>query len=164
LQIEPTRQLIHKLSELEIKLQEQHVHLFADTRKVLAHLKSKRLKLGLVTNTSLATTQVPDILSIREFFDVVVFSYLIGILKPEPGIYLAACEQLGVAPTACLFVGDGNDRELDGAHSVGMRTVMVGKQRHELVRAEQSTLYDYRIEKLSELLPIVDILLTELPQ
>jgi len=160
LQIEPSRHIIHKLSELEIKLQERHVHLFADTRDVLSHLKDKGVKLGLVTNTSLATGTVPDILSIRDFFDVVVFSYAVGVLKPEAGIYLAACERLGIAPTTCLFVGDGNDRELDGARDVGMRTVMVGKQRHELVRAEQSTLCDYRVENLTELIPIVEGLLT----
>ena len=156
--VEPTKHLVRKLSELETQLQEQHVHLFPDTRDVLACVKRKGLKLGLVTNTSLATANVPDILSIQEFFDTVVFSYAVRMLKPEAGIYRTACERLRVDPMACLYVGDGNDRELDGARDVGMHTVMVGTQRHELVQAEQSTLFDHRIQTLGELLPLVDIL------
>lgn len=154
------RSLICRLAQLEVELQEQCVHLFPDAREVLMHLANKGLKLGLVTNTSLTTSEVPEILSIRVFFDVVVFSYAVGVRKPNPEIYLAACERLVVPPSACLFVGDGNDCELDGAHEVGMRTVMVGKERHHLVRAEQSTSCDYRIQNLSELIPIVETILT----
>lgn len=150
--------LIRKLSELEIQLQEQHVHLFTDAKDVLTHLESQGLKLGLVTNTSLATGNVPNILSIQAFFDTIVFSYAVGITKPEAGIYLAACERLGVTPETCLFVGDGNDRELDGARGVGMHTLMVGQQRHELLRTEQSSSYDYQVERLSQLIPIAKAL------
>jgi putative hydrolase of the HAD superfamily len=158
-QVALTYVLIRKLSELEIQLQEQHVHLFIDAQDTLARLKSQGLRLGLVTNTSLATGNVPNILSIQAFFDTMVFSYAVGITKPEAGIYLAACERLGVAPEACLFVGDGNDRELDGARHVSMRTLMVGQQRHEQLRTEQSNSCDYRVEHLRELVPIVETLL-----
>ncbi|MFQ6100140.1 MAG: HAD family hydrolase [Anaerolineae bacterium] len=154
--VDPTRQLIHRLSQLELDLQEQQVHLFPDTREVLMRLKNKGLKLGLVTNASLSTREVPKILSIRTLFDTVVFSYAIGVRKPDPEIYLTACKRLTVLPSACLFVGDGNDRELDGAREVGMCTVMVGTKRDELVRAEQGILCDYCIQTLSELIPIVE--------
>lgn len=41
-------------------------------------------------------------------------------MKPDPAIYLLACRRLGVAPEDCVFVGDGGDRELEGAAAVGM--------------------------------------------
>jgi putative hydrolase of the HAD superfamily len=154
--VDLTQPLIRRLSQLEANLQEQRVHLFEDTRKVLTHLRDAGLKLGLVTNTSLTTREVPEILSIRAIFDVVIFSYVTGARKPDRTIYLAACEQLAVAPSACLFVGDGNDRELDGAKEVGMRTVMVKTNRHELVRSEQSNSCDFRIQNLTELIPLVE--------
>jgi putative hydrolase of the HAD superfamily len=155
LSVEPTKLLIRQLSELEIELQEQRIRLFKDTYKVLELLKGKGLKLGLVTNASLATREVPEILSINCFFDAIVFSYTIGVCKPEPEIYLAACERLMVSPSACLFVGDGNDCELDGAHRLGMQTVMITTNRHELIRTEQSSSFDYRVQNLSKLIPIV---------
>lgn len=157
--VHPTPQLVDRLSQLESDLQIRGVQLFPEAREVLVCLKSKGLKLGLVTNSSLVTADVPDILSIRSFFDVTVFSYAVGVRKPDLQIYTMACEQLAVAPSACLFVGDGNDRELDGAREAGLRTVMVMTQRHELLRAEQSRSWDYRIQNLRGLIPIVETLL-----
>lgn len=161
LHVEPTKSLIRKLSELEVELQEQHVHLFADTWSVLTQLKNAALKIGMVTNTSLGTANVPDILGIREFFDTIIFSYAVGMIKPEAGIYRVACERLSVDAPTCMFIGDGNDLELDGAHDMGMQTVMVGKPRDESLQGEQSTSFDYRIRTLSELVPIVYTLLSE---
>jgi putative hydrolase of the HAD superfamily len=57
--------------------------------------------------------------------DVAVFSSDVGLRKPEPEIYLHACERLGVEPAACLYVGDGSYGELSGAAALGMRAVLV---------------------------------------
>jgi putative hydrolase of the HAD superfamily len=47
----------------------------------------------------------------------------VGVCKPDPRIYRAACEQLKVDPRECLYVGDGGSRELTGAAAVGMTPV-----------------------------------------
>jgi putative hydrolase of the HAD superfamily len=57
--------------------------------------------------------------------DVLVFSSEVGLRKPDPAIYLAASDRLGVDPTACLYVGDGSNRELTGAAAVGMTPVRI---------------------------------------
>ena len=41
-------------------------------------------------------------------------------LKPSPAGYLAAAERLGVAPEACLVVGDRDDADGEAARSAGM--------------------------------------------
>ncbi|MGF6534284.1 FMN phosphatase YigB (HAD superfamily)/uridine kinase [Paraburkholderia sp. GAS206C] len=48
----------------------------------------------------------------------------LGFLKPDPDFYLAALSVLGVAAERCLYIGDGNDRELEGAKSVGLEAVL----------------------------------------
>jgi putative hydrolase of the HAD superfamily len=45
--------------------------------------------------------------------------------KPEPAIYLYACERLKVEPAGCLYCGDGSYRELTGASAVGMTAVEI---------------------------------------
>ena len=39
-------------------------------------------------------------------FDVIVESSKAGVRKPDPRIYRMACEQLGVAPAACVYLDD----------------------------------------------------------
>ena len=40
--------------------------------------------------------------------------------KPDPHIYQHAYKNLDVAPSDCIFIGDGNSDELQGAAQVGM--------------------------------------------
>lgn len=50
----------------------------------------------------------------------------VGVLKPEPAIFQMALEQLGVPSADSLFVDDRSEN-LDGAHSIGMRTVLIAR-------------------------------------
>jgi phosphoglycolate phosphatase-like HAD superfamily hydrolase len=52
-----------------------------------------------------------------------VFSYEVGVIKPDQEIYTYACERLGVAPGDAWFVGDGGSDELRGARAAGLRPV-----------------------------------------
>ena len=45
---------------------------------------------------------------------VVIFD-LFETLVSDPHIYQHACKNLGVAPSDCIFIGDGNSDELRGA-------------------------------------------------
>ena len=49
-----------------------------------------------------------------------VFSFAVGLAKPEPAIYSLALERLGVAAQAAVFVGDGESDELAGASRAGL--------------------------------------------
>ena len=42
---------------------------------------------------------------------------------PDPAIYLAVCTFLQVAPTDCIYVGDGGDGELPAAANLGMSVI-----------------------------------------
>jgi putative hydrolase of the HAD superfamily len=57
--------------------------------------------------------------------DVTVFSSETGLRKPDPEIYMATCEGLGVAPERCLYCGDGAYGELSGATAVGMTAYLI---------------------------------------
>ena len=63
--------------------------------------------------------------------DVEVFSSETGLRKPDPRIYLAASEGLGVDATRCVYVGDGSYGELTGAAEVGMHAVLISDPTEE---------------------------------
>ncbi len=48
-----------------------------------------------------------------------------GAAKPEPSIFLAACERLGCAPHEVLHVGDHIEMDVLGAARAGLRTAWV---------------------------------------
>jgi epoxide hydrolase-like predicted phosphatase len=59
----------------------------------------------------------------EELFDVTVISGEVGLRKPEPEIYELCARQLGVPPSACVFVDDLAPN-VTGAAAVGMVGVL----------------------------------------
>lgn len=57
-----------------------------------------------------------------ELCDVVVYSHEEGCLKPDPRIYHAVCDRLGVAPEAAVLLDDVQEN-VDGAIAVGMKAI-----------------------------------------
>lgn len=54
-----------------------------------------------------------------DLFEATVISGDVGLHKPQPEIYLLACERLGVEPSDCVFVDDLREN-VAGADAVGM--------------------------------------------
>lgn len=90
-------------------------------RDLLVRLK-KQHRIGLVSNFD-DTETVYHVLKregVAPFFDAVIISSEIGLRKPRPEIFLAACEKIGVAPAECLFIGDSFENDVVGAKRLGM--------------------------------------------
>ncbi len=87
---------------------------------MLNEVTASGIRIGLISNTD--GSEVLDWASspLVPFFEVTIFSHAVGIVKPDPHIYQHACKNLDVAPSDCIFVGDGNSDELRGAAQVGM--------------------------------------------
>ena len=93
--------------------------------EVLARLRADGYRLGLISMCAPDAPAMWRASPLEGTVDVEVFSCDVGLRKPDPEIYLLATERLGVAPQACLYVGDGSYRELSGAAAVGMRPVLI---------------------------------------
>jgi putative hydrolase of the HAD superfamily len=99
--------------------------IFEDVLPVLDELRSRGLKLGLVSNTGR---------NLDEFMrhhgldvDAAVSSGAHGKTKPHPTIFQAALELLGVEPEAAIMVGDSIEDDVEGAKAVGMRAVLLDR-------------------------------------
>ncbi|HKQ98651.1 MAG TPA: HAD family hydrolase, partial [Candidatus Polarisedimenticolia bacterium] len=96
-------------------------------------------------------------LGLAPYFAAAIWSFRVGVAKPDPAIYRAASEALGVPPDTCVFVGDGNAAELDGARAVGMRAVRIERPFSlSAYRKAESRTFDASIgdlRRLADLLP-----------
>ncbi|GAA1596285.1 MULTISPECIES: HAD family hydrolase [Kribbella] len=95
----------------------------AATLDTLATFKAAGWRIGLVSNITAETQLQWPGSPLAPYFETTAFSAEVGAAKPEPAIYLAACNALGVEPADCLYVGDGSDGELAGAAALGMYVV-----------------------------------------
>lgn len=152
------QELVRELADWERALQEEQVRKLPGCDEVLATLSDRGLKLALGTNTSSVSKTVLRILEIEHWFDAILYSFECNLVKPNPAFYTRIAELLRLAPNKCIFVGDGNDRELDGAKDTGMLAVRVGTSRDAQLSSKQSTRYDYEIAELAALIPLINSL------
>ena len=60
----------------------------------------------------------------------------VGLHKPQPEIYLLACERLGVEPAAAVFVDDLREN-CAGAEAVGMTAILHRDTPETIARLEE---------------------------
>lgn len=94
---------------------------------LLETLRERGLKTGLVANAWPDPPRVlradAEALGLAPLLDAMVWAAEAGARKPDPAIFLRACDELGVAPEAALHVGDDLVADVQGAAAVGMTTV-----------------------------------------
>jgi HAD superfamily hydrolase (TIGR01509 family) len=108
------------LSYLEKEAILHSVTLLPGIRELLEHLNEIGKKLALISNASSAGLIIVDQLNLRHLFQELVFSFSEKMWKPNPQIYLLACDRLKVDPDHCAFVSDGDGGELSGALRAGL--------------------------------------------
>ena len=92
---------------------------FSDVKATLAALRAGGVKVGIVSDTGWDIRVPLRHAGIDDVIDAYALSYEVGVIKPAPEIFLAACSQLGVAPDRALMVGDNSVPD-SGALGVGM--------------------------------------------
>ncbi len=113
-------------------------------------------RLGLITVCSEDVEALWPGSAFDGLFDAEIFSSRIGISKPDPRIYLACCEELGVEPREAVFVGDGANDELEGARRVGMRAILIHKRGQDPMWPEVQTWDGPRVTSIPEVLEVLE--------
>jgi putative hydrolase of the HAD superfamily len=128
----------------------------AETLGVLEQLKAQGLRLGLVSNVSLLPELMREDLTklrILPLLDASTFSSEVGTRKPDPRIFRAVLDPLGVQPERAVFVGDRVTDDIGGARTIGMRGVLTREFRQEDPGEIQP---DRVIERLAELPAVLE--------
>ncbi len=126
--------------------------------ETLGALRSRGFPLGLISMCGPGTPEMWRASRLAGLVDVEVFSSEVGLRKPDPAIYLYACERLDVDPPDCLYCGDGSYRELTGATELGMTAVEIRDPNVDittLLNAEPDDWAGARVADLRELLTMV---------
>ncbi len=98
--------------------------LFPDTLPCLTALQA-HYRLGLLSNGS----RLPEKVGLGQYFESVVFAQDHRVAKPDKGIFEVVERQLGVAPGACVLVGDHPLYDVVGAKRAGWAAVWIDRER-----------------------------------
>jgi FMN phosphatase YigB (HAD superfamily) len=88
---------------------------------LLDYLRSRNLRLGVISNCLAEDVAGWARCSLASRFDCAVFSFDVGLAKPDPAIYIEATRRLQVDASQTWFIGDGGSDELTGAMQAGLR-------------------------------------------
>ncbi len=119
------------------------VTLYPDAEKVLPLLKTRGLKMGIVTNG--LQSDVKEILpkvKLHNFFDVVVVIDTLNKMKPDVEVFHHALQMLKTAPSNAIFVGDEIETDYKGAHRSGLTAYLIDRD---------DSVHDESLNKLSSL-------------
>ena len=133
--------------------------------ETLPALKAMNLLLAVVSN-SLSRNTASDLraTALLDYFDALYISSDVGKRKPDPLIYNAALDGLGLRPEHVIMVGDNPREDVFGAQRVGIRAVMVQSDSAAPSRSwgellgtsdQPPAIPDWTITDLAELLDIV---------
>jgi HAD superfamily hydrolase (TIGR01509 family) len=93
---------------------------YPDTGPTLHALRDRGLKIAVVSNVPRDLSDVFAAHGLERYVDAFVHSFQVGAEKPDPRIFLAACERIGTEPAATLMVGDHAVAD-GGATAAGLR-------------------------------------------
>lgn len=121
--------------------------------ELLDYLKSNHYEITVATSTERERAQYYfNKAGISKYFNQIVCGDMIERGKPEPDIYLRACEIIGVNPNECLALED-SPMGILSAYRAGMKPVMIP----DLLQPDEVT-NSLLYAKLSTLLDVIELL------
>ena len=117
----------------------KYLLLFPDAKDILAWLKVKGIRIGVLTNFTLASVEMSLMtLGIWDYIDVACGATTIGVAKPDPKAYKIVMNKLKTDPGKTIFFDD-DIGHVDGARYAGIvNSYFVNRdaQDHDLSKRE----------------------------
>ncbi len=130
-----------------------HVRSETETETLLDTLAEAKIPFGVITNGSARQWRKIEALGLDTRTSCLFVSETFGLKKPDPAIFHAAAECLGVPPADILFVGDNPTADVVGAHAAGMQAAWL--HRDQAWPSEIEDKPDFVIGILGELTAIL---------
>lgn len=83
--------------------------------------------------------------------EAITISSEVGVAKPDPQIFVLACERMGTTPERCLYVGDSFGPDIAGACGAHMPAVWLNRRNHHVPDSPRPDHIVYTEEELLEL-------------
>lgn len=141
---------VAEIKQLARKLHEEKVVLEKEREGVKEYLEEARqlgLRIGLASSSNRSWIErFLAQLDLRHYFEVIKTSDDVSAIKPDPELYIAAVEALGVSPQEALAFEDSVNGS-KAAHAAGLRCVIVPNRVTESLPFQN---FDLRIRSMGD--------------
>jgi len=130
-----------------LKAYPHKLHVFPDVKPTLKWLKEEGYKLGIITSGPEYQRLKLRLTKLDKYFDIIVTREDVKTVKPDPLIFLYACQRIGVEPQETVMIGDNLQQDVLGAKNSGMIGVWInrnGDEDYHFADYEIKTLYELR--------------------
>ena len=122
-------QLLNEIND-DLQFELNTIELYEDTVPTLRNLKSLGFKIALCSNLAMPYGERLKTL-LPNLFDVVVFSYEVGNIKPEQQIYEVIQAKFNCEMSEMLFIGDHPILDVKMPISLGMSARLIERNRSQ---------------------------------
>ena len=99
------------------------VTVFPDALPTLAELRGRGHKLTLVSNLATPYKTPFYCTGLAKYFDQVIFSFAVGLKKPDAEIYQLALDRTGATVENTMMVGDSLQCDVLGPQTIGIKSL-----------------------------------------
>lgn len=123
--VQPPNNLAELQADLEADI--ASAAMFPDALPTLQMLRRGGIRVAVISNLATPYKAPFFELGLDSLVDAVIFSCDIRIAKPDPRIYRAALNELGVDADAAMMVGDSQKSDVDGPRDCGIRSFLIDR-------------------------------------
>ena len=131
--------------------------LYEDVLPTLDQLQQMDLKLGIISNWDTPLHAMVEELGLAPYFDVVVASHdqRVRSAKPDAAIFEYALNAVDVSPEEAVHVGDSFEADIIGAHTAGIRAILLDRDGTQTGQWEETIQTLYTLPDLLSLKPVL---------
>jgi len=106
-------------------------HIWTSTQpwvgRSLRKLQEQGYQMAVISNSDGRVNQILQELNLREYFEIVIDSFVVGVEKPDPRIFEIALKRLNLDPKETIYIGDIYYIDVWGANRAGLGAVHLDK-------------------------------------
>lgn len=104
-----------------------YYRLFPEVLGVLDILGRKFGIMAIVSNWNIYLEDFCKVMRIKDYFDFIVVSDIVGVWKPAPKIFEIAIKNSGCAPDEIVYIGNSYEEDIVGARGVGIQPILIDR-------------------------------------
>ena len=101
---------------------------FEEVHPTLELLRSRELKLGIISNWDERLRPLLARLQLTRYFAAIIISVEAGFAKPSEKIFQRATAALGLVPGSILHIGDSFSEDVAGARAAGLQGLLLDRK------------------------------------